>query len=337
MTLDEIARELGVSKSTVSRALSGKGRIGERTRERIVAYAGEQGRRLPEEPRDSSRENSREEVKTGNLGVVFPADVYENANPYFQDCLLGICEAASFMDFNVLIAMGTASDISGVRALAERRKVDGIILTRNMEDDKALHYLTDIHFPVGLTGQCDLSEVIQVDTDNEAACEELTTLLIGKGFRRFALVVEDLSYRVNRSRYKGFCNALLKNGLSREKQAFYVGNLQVDMLDTLISDMISKKVECIICGDDVVCTRLVSALQAVGYRIPKDIAVASLYNSSNLKCFTPQITAVNTSARKIGNIIGRQMIYYLRGREYEKKVITDYEILLRRSTERIYA
>ena len=119
MTLDEIARELGVSKSTVSRALSGKGRIGERTRERIVAYAGEQGRRLPGTP--------QEDVKTGNLGVVFPVDVYENANSYFQDCLLGICEAASFMDFNVLIAMGTASDISGVRALAEKRKVDGII------------------------------------------------------------------------------------------------------------------------------------------------------------------------------------------------------------------
>lgn len=327
MTLDEIARELGVSKSTVSRALSGKGRIGEKTRERIVAYAGEQGRRLSAE--------SQEAVKTGNLGVVFPADIYENANPYFQDCLLGICEAASFMDFNVLIAMETASDISGVRALAEKRKVDGIILTRNMEDDKALRYLTDIHFPVGLTGKCDSDEVIQVDTDNEAACEELTSLLIGKGFRRFALVVEDLSYRVNRSRYRGFNNALLRNGMSRDKQAYYVGNLRVEMLDTVISDMISKRVECIICGDDVVCTRLVSGLQAEGYRIPRDIAVASLYNSSNLKCFTPQITAVNISARKIGNMIGKQMIYYVRGRDHEKKVIMDYEILFRRSTDRI--
>ncbi len=326
MTLDEIAKELGVSKSTVSRALSGKGRIGERTRERIVAYAGDQGRRLPGEP--------GEEVKTGNLGVVFPADIYENVNPYFQDCLLGICEAASFMDFNVLIAMGTASDISGVRALAEKRKVDGIILTRSMENDKAMRYLTDRHFPVGITGQCDSDEVIQVDADNEAACEELTTLLIGKGFRRFALVVEDLSYRVNRSRYRGFNNALQKNGVSRDRQAYYVGNPQVEMLDAIISDMISKKVECIVCGDDVVCTRMVSRLQADGYRIPRDIAVASFYNSSNLKCFTPQVTAVNISAREMGNMIGKQMIYYLRGREYEKRVIMDYEILLRRSTDR---
>ncbi|MCI8542426.1 LacI family DNA-binding transcriptional regulator [Acetatifactor aquisgranensis] len=328
MTLDEMARELGVSKSTVSRALSGKGRIGEKTRERIVAYAGQQGMYLSRESDGGG--------KTGNLGVVFPADVYENANSYFQDCMLGVCEAASLMDFNVLIATETISDISGIQMLAEQKKVDGIILTRNMENDRALRYLTDIHFPVGVTGQCDEKEVIQVDTDNEAACEELTALLIGKGFSKFALVVEDLSYRVNRSRYQGFGNALLKSGIPGERQAYYVGALQVALLDAIISDMLAKKVECIICGDDMVCTKIVSRLQAEGYRIPRDVAVASLYNSSNLNCFTPQITAINISARKIGNMIGKQMIRCLRGQDYEKKVIMEHEILLRRSTDRIY-
>ena len=328
MTLDEIARGLGVSKSTVSRALSGKGRIGEKTRERIVAYAGQQGRQLAQETEQSGR--------TGNLGLVFPADVYENSNSYFQDCMLGVCEVASLMDFNVLIATETASDISGIQMLAEQKKVDGIILTRSMENDRAVRYLTDIRFPVGITGQCDEKDVIQVDTDNEAACEELIALLIGKGFRKFALVVEELSYRVNRSRYQGFNNALMKSGIPGEKQAYYVGALQVDLLDAIISDMVAKKVECVICGDDVVCTRLVSRLQAEGYRIPRDIAVASLYNSSNLNCFTPQITAINISARKIGNTVGKQMIQRLRGQDYETKVIMDHEILLRRSTDKIY-
>lgn len=329
MTLDEIAKNLGVSKSTVSRALSGKGRIGEATRERIRSYAGEQGARI-------LRQEDGNEGKTGNLGVVFPADVYENLNPYFQDCLLGICEAATLMDYHVLLAIATASDISGIQALVEKKKVDGIILTRNLDHDKAVKYLTDIGFPAGMTGQCDREEVIQVDTDNEGAAEHLTSLLIGRGFRRFAFVVEDLSYRVDRNRYDGFCTALLKNGISREKQAFYVGNVKVDLLDSVIGDMISKKVECIICGDDVICTRIVSRLQAEGYRIPKDIAVASLYNSSNLNCFSPQITAVSISARQMGNMIGKQMINRLRGKGYETKVIMDYEILFRKSTNRGY-
>ena len=155
MTLDEMARELGVSKSTVSRALSGKGRIGEETRKKIMDFA-------------KSQEISVVKDKTvggatRNLGVVLPTDVYLNGGPYFQECILGICEAATFMDYDVLIASGTANDLTGIRTLVEKEKVDGIILTRSIEDDRAIQYLTDVGFPVGLTGICGNSKVIQVD------------------------------------------------------------------------------------------------------------------------------------------------------------------------------
>lgn len=325
MTLDEMARQLGVSKSTVSRALSGKGRIGAETRQRILSFA-KQHNVL----RESEQKKNTE---TRNLGVVFPADIYINGNPYFQECLLGICEAASLMDYNVMITTGTAVDISGIRKLMEQKKVDGIILTRSLMDDQAVKYLIDLHFPVAMTGLCDYNEVIQVDTDNELASENLTSVLIGKGFRKFALIVEDLSYRVNRKRYDGFCNALLKNGISREMQMVHTGNLKVELLDGIISNIVTQKVECIICGDDVICTRIMSRLQAEGYRIPRDIAIASLYDSQNLQCFTPAITAVNVMGRQVGDMAARQMICYLQKKKYESKVMIDYEILLRKSTK----
>ena len=183
MTFDDIARDLGVSKSTVSRALSGKGRIGEETRNRIIAYANHQ--KLEEEKEQKGE-------LTHNLGVVFPEDVYVNGNPYFHDCLLGICETAAILDYNVLLATGTAMDISKIRKLVEHKKVDGIILTRSLENDKAIEYLLKQNFPVGLTGLYGDERVIQVDTDNESAAENMTSLLISKGFRRFALLVEDL-------------------------------------------------------------------------------------------------------------------------------------------------
>lgn len=327
MTLDEMAKKLGVSKSTVSRALSGKGRIGEETRQRILDFAGKH--RVDIAPESGGGAN------TCTLGVVFPADIYVNGNPYFQDCLLGICETASVMGYHVMVATGTAADISGVQKLVERKKVDGIILTRSLMDDKAAKYLTDVHFPVAMTGLCDYNGVIQVDTDNESASEHLTAVLIGKGFRRFALIVEDLSYRVNRKRYDGFCSALLKNGISREKQVIYTGGLKMELLDAIIGNIMAKKVECIICGDDVVCTRLMSRLQAEGYRIPRDIAIASLYDSQNLNCFTPAVTAVNVMGRQVGNMVAKQMIQYLQKKDYVSKVFVDHEILLRKSTDRV--
>ena len=331
MTMDEIARNLGVSKSTVSRALSGKGRIGDETRRRIISYAEAHGA-LAEN--STEREKERSET-TRNLGVVFPADIYVYGNPYFQECMLGICEAASLMGYNVLLTVATAVDISEIKKLVEEKKVDGIILTRSLVNDRAVEYLTEKRFPAGMTGICDSDAVIQVDTDNEGASETLTSLLIGKGFQKFALVVEDLSYHVNRSRYDGFCSALLKNGISKEKQTIYTGDLRMELLDTILGDIIAKRTECIICGDDVVCTRIMSRLQAEGYRIPRDIAIASLYNNQNLNCFTPAVTAVNVPAREVGNMIGKQMINCLDGKPYTQKTMVDYEILFRKSTNRI--
>ncbi len=330
MTLEEMARELGVSKSTVSRALSGKGRIGNDTRRRIMEYAKRQ------ESRTGNEEGCEREQRlpTRNLGIVLPADVYLNGGPYFQECILGVCETASLMDYDVLITSGTANDVSGIRALVEKNKVDGIILTRSLKDDRALKYLTEVGFPVGLTGICD-EDIIQVDTDNEGAAESLTSLLISQGYRRFALLIDNMDYMVNRSRHGGFGRALLKNGLSPGNQFIHASPLSQDLMDSLVGDMIAGKVECIICGDDIICTRVMSSLQAQGYRIPRDIAVASLYNSPSLDCFTPSVTAVNVSAKQVGNMIARQVISSLTGKEYQKRTIVDYEILMRKSTKGI--
>ena len=146
-------------------------------------------------------------------------------------------------------------------------------------------------------------------------------------------MTETLDYTVNKNRYRGFCKALQKYGLEKNKQVFYTNFLSVDAIDSVINDLMVQKVECIICGDDVICTKIMSNLQAGGYRIPKDIAVASLYNSPNLNCFTPSITTVSISAKRIGNAICKQMIHYLTGKDYQERTKMDYEILVRKSTK----
>lgn len=329
MTIDEMAKDLGVSKSTISRALSGKGRIGEGTRQRIRIYAEENG--------FTPKTNLRlSRAKTRNIGIVISSDAYAASIPFFQDCLFGVCEAALLQDYNVLITTRTDYNISGIQTLVEKKKVDGIILTRSMEDDRAMKYLTELNFPVGMTGTCSNENVIQVDCDNRAASESLTSMLIGRGYRRFAMILGNLAYSVNRRRSEGFRNAIEKSGLLSEQQIFYTGFDKMDFVDNIISEIMSRKVECIICGDDVICTKMMSKLQAEGYRIPMDISIASLYNSSNLNCFSPAITTVNISAKEIGNTIGSQMINYLLGNEYESKSILEYDILFRKSTIMTY-
>lgn len=323
MTLSEIARELNVSKSTVSRALSGKGRIGEETRNKVLAFM---------ENAEKKEQSTGEPVRTGNIGVVFPADTYTISKPYFQSCLIGMCEVARLMDYNILLTTATTTDISGIKKLIERSKVDGVILTRSMEHDLAVDYLLSQGIPVAMTGVCNKEEVLQVDMDNGEAAEHMTNLLIKKGFKKFALVVEDMNYHVNRRRYEGFANAILMNGLDINNQALYTSGGKIELMEAVLEDILAKRVECIICGDDTLCIHFVSALQSRGYRIPKDVAVASLYDSSSLSSFTPPITTVHIDAVRVGNEVGKLLINKLQGVECPGRKMLEYDILFRKST-----
>lgn len=321
MTQKEIAKALGLSSTTVSRAISGKGRVGEETKNKILRFIKEQ-------------QSEKGILPTRMLGVALPADDYINNNHYFSECLYGVCEAASYMDYNVLIMKVTENDISEIINAVERKKIDAVILTRCMENDKALHYLEKVGFPVGLAGQCSNENVICVDIDNKGAVEEIVKMMISKGFRRFALMLEEIHYSVNRNRYKGFMDALMKSGISEKKQYIYEAKVYDNLLEMVMADILSNKTDCIVCGDDELCVRVMSWLQGEGYRIPRDIAIVSLYNGSALNLMRPLVTAIDTSARNVGTELGKQVCRFLQGEPYQKNTLLNYEILIRKSTEK---
>lgn len=324
MTLDEIAKELGVSKSTVSRAISGKGRIGESTRKRVLDFINN--------AQANNWEQNDPELVTHNLCVVLPEDVYKGGGNFFQNCLFGICEAASPLGYHILLTTTKEDDISKLKSLVENHKVDGVILTRAFEEDKVLQYLVEAKCPTAITGSCKYENIIQVDTDNKGAAEKMTAMLIGKGFRKFAFFIRDMNHSVDKERHSGFNKALLKNGISSKNQVFYNGLVKMEFLDSIIDNVIANKVECIVCGDDMLCTMIMSKLQAEGYQIPKDIAVASLYNSINLECYSPAVTAVSVSGTQMGNLAVQQLVQHLNGKSFEWKTNVDYDIIFRKST-----
>lgn len=329
MTMEEAARELGVSKSTISRALSGKGRIAESTREEIRAYAAEHNL-------TTGKKERRNLVQTYNLGVSLPADVYDTSIPFFQECLLGICEVAAKNQFHVVITSRKGDDITGIKELVEKKKVDGIILTRCLEEDAAVKYLLKKNFPTAMTGSCGSNKIIQVDCDNSSASKDLVASMLQIGYKRFAIILGNMQYSVNTKRMEGFQEALKEQGISLEQQVVYTDFEKTDFLENMLLELIDKKVECIICGDDVICTVITSGLQNSGYRVPKDIAVASLHNSVNLECFAPAISAVNVNAKNWGRMIGTQMIDYLTGKVFHQRTYVNYEILLKKSTAKVW-
>ena len=101
----------------------------------------------------------------------------------------------------------------------------------------------------------------------------------------------------------------------------------MEFLDAIIENIISKKVECIICGDDEICTMVMSGSRRKAIEFPRTSRLLLLYNSTNLDCYSPAVTAVSVAASQMGGTAVRQLIQRLRGENYEKKTMLDYDIL----------
>ena len=150
ITIDDIARELGVSKTTVSRAISGKGRISAATRERVQAYIEEHNYK----PNASAK--SLAESRTYNLALVLPRDFMKLDLPFIRQAMSAIVDEAFLLGYNVMICLEADFESAPLIRTLDYRKVDGVILTRTMEDDPILELLIKRGIPFATLGSLPL-------------------------------------------------------------------------------------------------------------------------------------------------------------------------------------
>lgn len=327
ITIADIAENLGVSKSTVSRAISGKGRIGKDTVKKVFDYI----ESCNYKPNYFAKGLATS--KTYNIGVAFPADVNVGNTPFFQGLLLGVCEVAAAMDYDVVVTTVKDSDINLLRRLVENHKVDGIILTRNLLNDMAISYLTETGIPFVLVGSCEDESIIQIDNNHLEACEKLVSLLLADGVKKIAMISGDRKHIVNKYRCEGYYSALNNYGMTIDHElVFYDCNSPI-FIEQAVRNIIRVKADCIVCTDDVICGRVLSILRDEGILVPDHIKVASFYDSYHLETHNPPVTAIGINVEDLGTEAGKRLIGLIDDNNHQEKSILDYEIHLRRSTK----
>lgn len=326
LTISDIARELGVSKTTVSRAISGKGRLSEATRNRVLQYIHEH------DYRPNLIAKSLAQSKTFNIGVVLPADTNLTEIPFFQSCLMGICDVAASFDYDVVVTTATENDISLLKRLIKNNKVDGIVLTRPIVNDRSIDYLKQTHLPFVVVGSSEEDAVIQIDNNHIDGCCELTSVLIKSGYTTMALLAGNQRHIVNTNRYKGFLKAFKDNGTPVNETLVYTDMTSNVLIDRAVDTIMNRKVDCIVCSDDIICSRVLTRLNETGYSVPKDVKIASFYDSAYLENYNPPITSLRIDIKTLGIEAGKCLINLIAGKEIVNKTLLDYEIVLKKST-----
>ena len=201
ITISDVAEALGVSKTTVSRAISGKGRIGAATTKRVLEYIQEHDYK----PNVIAR--GLAQSKTFNICVVMPGDYALVDLPFFQEAIMGIQEIAGMMEYDLLLCIGSGNDMAGLRRIIQNHKVDGVVLLRTMVDDPQVTFLQERRIPFVTAGSCKYKDVKQIDHDHKSACRELTSIMLMRGMKKMALLGGSKDIVVNQTRYAGVVDA----------------------------------------------------------------------------------------------------------------------------------
>ena len=326
-TIDDIARELGVSKTTVSRAISGKGRIGQATRDRVLAFIKEHDYR----PNVVARGLAQR--KTYNIALLMPKDYVATEFLFFKDCMNGICEVASAHDYDIIISMVDGEDVSQIERLEANRKVDGIIVSRAVVSSKIQKYLKNCREPFVLIGPTSDPEIPFVDNKNQEAGKELTSILLMKGMRYLALLGGNESYNVTGSRYQGFLDAHQELGIPVDKNLIFMNADNQLVISDAVSKLYEAGADGIVCMDDVICSMCMSSLREKKIQVPMQMKVASMYDSKNLEYHNPPVTSIKFDTTGLGQMACIKLLEILGENPQEEIKPLNYQVILRESTQ----
>ena len=157
--ISQMAEDLGVSKTTVSRALSGNGRVSEATRARVVQYAKEKNYVPNMLARGLVTQQSY------NISLVFSRQFGNLAAPFLRKTVSAVYDVATRNDYDVLMTMVGEQETSPMQRLLVNRKIDGVILARTLERDPLIPMLQKSGIPFVAIGRPADQDVISVDQD----------------------------------------------------------------------------------------------------------------------------------------------------------------------------
>lgn len=307
MSIARLAKHLGLSEGTVSRALNNYPDIAQKTRERVVKAANELGYR----PSTAARRLARGVVET--IGFVLPARTGHLIDPFLAEILDGVATELALSDWDLLVAAVPEGhdEVAVMDRLIRSGKVGGFIVSRTRRHDPRIDFLRKSGIPFVAQGRTeDSRDYAWLDIDNEKAFVDATNHLIGLGHRKIAYLGGDPDLNYAWQRKNGFLSAaksheypidpaFLRDGICDEMAA---RKAVVELLE------LPDRPTAILCVTDTVAIGAIHALQHAGVTVGSEISVIGFDGLPMGEAIHPGLTTMTQASDKIGREIGRMVI-----------------------------
>lgn len=302
MTYQEIARRAGVSTATVSRVLSGAGRVSEERRQRVLDVVEQMSYRSNRAARTLRRQ------RADTIGLILSDIEY----PFCATIARSVEGAASEHGFGVFVC-STDENLDREQFYVDlmiEERVSGVIVSPALEGGGTLSVLTDAGIPVVTVDRLDPSGLHDaVLLDNASATEALAEDLLSHGHRRFAALVGTTAATSSRERLTALRQALetVPGTELRVEEGHLRETVGVERTMRTIGEHALRLVEsstdrptAIVCANAVMVMGVIDALMDAGISIPDDVAVVGYDDVPAFKRYATPVTVAGQPTEAIG-------------------------------------
>ncbi len=301
VTIKDLARELNLSITTISRALNGYSDVGEKTRERIRNAAKERGYRPN---RNAQRLVTR---RTRNIGWVQADNDQKFVDPHFVEVMAGVLRGARVGNYDIVLTSDTTEhQIAVYDRYVQDNSVDGFIVDLPRHDDPRIRYLLDSGKPFIVHSRDNNADRYSwVDIDNPGNFRKLAHLMFANGHKKIAFVNGDAKFTFAAARQRGIEMAQEELGLPASSVITLnanhpMANAGYQLTQKALED---REVSAILYSSALMAVEGQAALAQAGRRPGENIAVATMddmLNYLDLSPYAGRFTFIRSSLRDAG-------------------------------------
>jgi len=299
LTLEDVARQTGVSRSTVSRVVNGQPNVSEDVRKRVLEAIQNTGYY----PNAAARTLASQ--RSWTLGLILPHSVsFFFTDPYYSHLTKGMAQACNQSDYTLaLFLVGSKQDEERIfDRLSRQGLLDGVIVQSGHHGDQwIIGRFVDAKMPLVIAGRPFRSDnVSYIDIDNINAAYGAVTHLIRLGRQRIGTITGPNNSAVGIDRRDGYIKALIERGRDVDDSLIVEGDFTEGGGYYLMQQLLSANPDAVFAASDVMAIGAMRAVREAGLRVPDDIAFVGFDDLPIATLSDVQLTTVRQPVDQFG-------------------------------------
>ncbi len=329
LTLEDIARMSGVSRSTVSRVLNGDPNVKDQTRTKVQDIL----QSVQFQPNLAARGLAAGHSRV--LGLVIPVRVsHIFADPYFPLLIQGVATACNALDYSVMLWLAEPEyERKTISQIIYNGIVDGVVVSSMQLDDPLIDKLCESGRPFITVGRNPNNErVSYVDVDNRVGAYQAVSHLLRTGRRRVATITGPINTIGSQDRYLGYLDAMHERGVPVYPELTAEGEFS-DITGYLsMKHLLQQQPDAVFVASDAMAIAAMRAIGEAALHIPEDIAVIGFDDIPPAATCKPPLTTVRQPIQKTGAVAVETLIDLIEHPDPQpRRIVLPTELVIRSS------